>query len=210
MKGVSEMSPVKRRSPRKKPVGRLNSEDCPSPQKSPRGLTGRGGCIELVVFNNALCFFMSHTFSCVCVSFLSVLSTFFYLGSAAKSPRKSPYKHTVVTSSFYGKKKPIYLTPLERKAIKESLPSPPPSLPSPPSQEKKKNKKNVKGSSKPRKVAAKSKTAGKMAIQSYATASKAIKLPKLNNRFVSISVRPMIDASVFLFLDMWILIINYL
>ncbi|XP_030261548.1 N-acetyltransferase ESCO2 [Sparus aurata] len=143
-----EMSPVKRRSPRKKRVGRLDSKNCPSPQKSPRRLTG----------------------------------------SPAKSPRKSPYKHTVVTSSFYGKKKPIYLTPLERKAIKESLPSPPPPpLPSPPSQEKKKNKKNVKGGSKLRKVAAKSKTMGKMAIQSYTTSTKAIKLPKLNN---SVSSKP--------------------
>lgn len=193
---------MKRRSPRKKRVGRLDSKNCPSPQKSPRRLTGRGGCIKLLVFKKALCFFISHTFAHVCIICIR-LSTFFYLGSPAKSPRKSPYKHTVVTSSFYGKKKPIYLTPLERKAIKESLPSPPPPpLPSPPSQEKKKNKKNVKGGSKLRKVAAKSKTMGKMAIQSYTTSTKAIKLPKLNNRFVSISVGPIIDASVFLFLDM--------
>lgn len=82
----------------------------------------------------------------------------------------------MVTSSFYGKKKPIYLTPLERKAIKESMPSPPPTLPPPPPQEKK--KKNVKGSSKPRKVAAGFGNAGKMGV-------KAIKLPKLNSRFVS-------------------------
>lgn len=110
------------------------------------------------------------------------------LDPPTKSPQKSPFKPSVVTSSFYGKKKPIYLTPLERKAIKESLPPPPPApaLPSPPSQEKKKNKKNVKGGSKPRKVAAGSKNAGKMGFQSYTTSSREIKLPKVNSRFVFI------------------------
>ncbi|XP_070705662.1 N-acetyltransferase ESCO2 [Pempheris klunzingeri] len=139
-KGESEeMSPVKRRSPRKKPAGRLDKENCPSPQKPARRPAD----------------------------------------SPAKSPRKSPRKLSMVTSSFYGKKKPVYLTPLERKALKESLPSPPP-LPSPPSQEKKaKNKKNIKGGSKPRKVAAGSN--GKMGIKSYATSSKSTNLPKLNS-----------------------------
>uniref|UniRef100_A0A4W6DF22 Establishment of sister chromatid cohesion N-acetyltransferase 2 n=1 Tax=Lates calcarifer TaxID=8187 RepID=A0A4W6DF22_LATCA len=110
---IEETSPLKRRSPRKplpsptrkKPTGRLDKENCPSPQKSPH--------------------------------------------SPAKSPRKSPFKPTVVTSCFYGKQKPIYLTPLERKAIKESLPPPPP-LPLQPStsqakKPQKKNKKNMKG-----------------------------------------------------------------
>ncbi|XP_067429340.1 N-acetyltransferase ESCO2 isoform X2 [Thunnus thynnus] len=143
-KGVrEETSPVKRRSPRKKPAGRLGKETYPSPQKSPRRAAG----------------------------------------SPAKSPRKcSPFKPAVVTSSFYGKKKPIYLTPLERKAIKESRPSPP--LPLPPSQAKKpekKNKKNVKGGSKPRKVAAGSSHAGKMGFKSFNTSTKAIKLSKLNS-----------------------------
>lgn len=136
-KGVSEaMSPVKRRSPRKKPVNLLDKENCASPQKSPCRPTD----------------------------------------SPAKSPRKSTFKPSMVTSSFYGKKKPIYLTPLERKAIKESMPSPPPTLPPPPPQEKK--KKNVKGSSKPRKVAAGFGNAGKMGV-------KAIKLPKLNSSFTA-------------------------
>ncbi|XP_044024211.1 N-acetyltransferase ESCO2 [Siniperca chuatsi] len=146
-KGVSEeMSPVKRRSPRKKPVERLDKENCPSPLKSPRRPAD----------------------------------------SPAKSPRKSPFKPSMVTSSFYGKKKPVYLTPLERKAIKESLPSPP-HLTSPPSQEKKKNKnkKNVKGSSKPRKVAAGSSNAGKMGIKSYATSSTTVKLPKADSSFTA-------------------------
>uniref|UniRef100_A0A3Q3X498 Establishment of sister chromatid cohesion N-acetyltransferase 2 n=1 Tax=Mola mola TaxID=94237 RepID=A0A3Q3X498_MOLML len=66
------MSPVRKRSPRKKPVRCLNKANFPSPQKSQHRTAGR-----------------------------------------------------VVTSSFYGKQKPTYLTPLERKAIKESLPSPP-------------------------------------------------------------------------------------
>ncbi|KAM7367623.1 hypothetical protein PAMP_013909 [Pampus punctatissimus] len=106
---------------------------------------------------------------------------------AAKSPRKaSPFKPAVVTSSFYGKKKPIYLTPLERKVIKESLPPPPPPpLPLPPSQakkpEKKKNKKNAKGGSKPRKVAAGSSNVRKMSFKSYTASTEEIKLPKVNS-----------------------------
>ncbi|XP_042359387.1 N-acetyltransferase ESCO2 [Plectropomus leopardus] len=102
-------------------------------------------------------------------------------GSPAKSPRKSPFKPSVVTSSFYGQKKPVYLTPLERKAIKESLPSPPRPLPSPPSQEKNKNKRNVKGGNKQKKVAAGSGNSGKTSVKSSATFSKTIKLPKLNS-----------------------------
>ncbi|KAM9840292.1 N-acetyltransferase ESCO2 [Aulostomus maculatus] len=114
-----ETSPGKRRSPRKKPAGRLEKENCPSPQKSPR--------------------------------------------RAAGSPATSPYKPAVVTSSFYGKQKPVYLTPLERKAIKESLPSPPPSQEQNP---EKKNMKNVKGGRKPRKLAAGS-VEKKLAVRSY-------------------------------------------
>ncbi|XP_041814637.1 N-acetyltransferase ESCO2 [Chelmon rostratus] len=133
-----ETSPGKRRSPRKKPVGRLNKENSPSPQKSPRRPAA----------------------------------------SSARSPRKSPFKPSVVTSSFYGRQKSVYLTPLERKAIKECLPPPPP-LPSPPPQEKKKKKKNFKGGSVQRKVAAGS-NQGKMRIQSYSTSSRRIRLPKLS------------------------------
>ncbi|CAJ1078008.1 N-acetyltransferase ESCO2 [Xyrichtys novacula] len=140
--GVSEcISPVKRRSPRKRPVSHLDKENCPSPQKSPRRPAG----------------------------------------SPAKSPRKSPFKRSVVTSSFYGKQKPVYLTPLERKAIKESLPPPPhPPAPvaSPPSQEKKKRKKGVKGGSEQRKTTAGSSKAGKMGVKSVTTSAKTIKLPK--------------------------------
>ncbi|XP_039980394.1 N-acetyltransferase ESCO2 [Xiphias gladius] len=157
-KGVrEEMSPLKRRSPRKprqsptrkKPAECLDKENCPSPQKSPRRPAG----------------------------------------SPAKSPRKSPFKPTMVTSSFYGKQKPVYLTPLERKAIKESLPCPS-TLPSPPPQAKKpakKNKKNVKGGKKPGKVPAGSSNAGKMGIKSYATSTKTIKLSKLNS---SVTAKP--------------------
>uniref|UniRef100_A0A4W6DEI3 Establishment of sister chromatid cohesion N-acetyltransferase 2 n=1 Tax=Lates calcarifer TaxID=8187 RepID=A0A4W6DEI3_LATCA len=150
---IEETSPLKRRSPRKplpsptrkKPTGRLDKENCPSPQKSPRRPAD----------------------------------------SPAKSPRKSPFKPTVVTSCFYGKQKPIYLTPLERKAIKESLPPPPP-LPLQPStsqakKPQKKNKKNMKGGNKPRKVSAGLSNAGKMGIESYTTSTKTIKLSKLNS-----------------------------
>ncbi|XP_074471295.1 N-acetyltransferase ESCO2 [Sebastes fasciatus] len=108
-------------------------------------------------------------------------------GSPAKSPRKSPFKPSMVTSSFYGQNKPIYLTPLERKAIKESRPSPPPPPPSPPSQEKKKNKRNVKGGRKQRKVAAGSSNVGKTGTKSSATSPKMIKLSKFNS---SVAAKP--------------------
>ncbi|KAM6905698.1 N-acetyltransferase ESCO2-like [Lycodopsis pacificus] len=109
-------------------------------------------------------------------------------GSPAKSPRKSPFKPSMVTSSFYGQRKPIYLTPLERKALKDSLPSPPPRLlPSPPPQETKKNKRNVKGGSKQKKVAAASSNVGRTGTRGKATSSKTIKLPKRNS---SVSAKP--------------------
>nr|XP_020495588.1 N-acetyltransferase ESCO2 [Labrus bergylta]XP_029134303.1 N-acetyltransferase ESCO2 [Labrus bergylta] len=104
-------------------------------------------------------------------------------GSPAKSPRKSPLKKTMVTSSFYGKQKSIYLTPLERKAVKESLPPPPPpppTPPSPPSQEKKKRK-YVNGGSKPKKMAAGSSNAGKKGDKSNATTTKAINLSTISS-----------------------------
>uniref|UniRef100_A0A672IH47 Establishment of sister chromatid cohesion N-acetyltransferase 2 n=1 Tax=Salarias fasciatus TaxID=181472 RepID=A0A672IH47_SALFA len=44
--------------------------------------------------------------------------------NCATPPRKSPLKLSVVTSSFYSKQNSNYLTPLERKAMKESLPLP--------------------------------------------------------------------------------------
>jgi len=54
------------------------------------------------------------------------------LSPSKRSPQKSPSKPTsptMVTGSFYGKKKPLYLTPLERKLLKETK-SPPRMLPS--------------------------------------------------------------------------------
>uniref|UniRef100_A0A3Q0RNG9 Establishment of sister chromatid cohesion N-acetyltransferase 2 n=1 Tax=Amphilophus citrinellus TaxID=61819 RepID=A0A3Q0RNG9_AMPCI len=86
-------------------------------------------------------------------------------GSPARSPRKSSFKTSLVTSSFYGKQKPVYLTPLERKALKESLPCPPApaALPSPPAMTKKpekKTKKSIKAGSKSRKVARESSKGG--------------------------------------------------
>uniref|UniRef100_A0A3Q1FAV2 Establishment of sister chromatid cohesion N-acetyltransferase 2 n=1 Tax=Acanthochromis polyacanthus TaxID=80966 RepID=A0A3Q1FAV2_9TELE len=149
-KGVrEEMSPVKRRSPRnpptrKKPVGSLDKENCPSPQKSPRRPAG----------------------------------------SPAQSPRKSPFKPSLVTSSFYGKQKPMYLTPLERKAIKESLPLRLPAPPSPPTplaqKPEKKTKRNIKGGNKPRKATTGSSNGGKTAVK-YTTSTKAIRLSKVNS-----------------------------
>ncbi|KAM4521526.1 N-acetyltransferase ESCO2 [Odontesthes bonariensis] len=138
-RGLSgELSPVKRRSPRKKPVAHQ------SPHRSPQRLAG----------------------------------------SPARSPRKSPRKPSVVTSSFYGKQKVIYLTPLERKAIKESLPSPPAALPSPPSLAKKpvkKTKKSVKEGIKHRKKSLGSGKGGKMGIKSYARSTMKTEPSKLES-----------------------------
>lgn len=177
-KGVrAEVSPVRRASPRKKPVRCLNKENFPSPQKSPRrpaGMVDKRGLWFIYLKKKKKN--LSHTFIC-----LSIV-LFFFLDSPTKSPRKSQFKPSMVTSSFYGKQKSIYLTPLERKAIKESLPSPP--LPSPPSQENKKNKKNGKAGRKPGKVAAGSRNAEKMGIR-YTTSARTIKLSKLHSRFVS-------------------------
>lgn len=145
--GREETSPVKRTSPRKKLVGRLNKENGPSPQKSSRRPAD----------------------------------------SSSSSPRKPPLKPSVVISSFYGRQKSVYLTPLERKAIKESLPAPPPPLPplpSPPSQEKKK-KKNSKAGSRQRKVVAGSNNSGKMRIQTFSTSSRTIRLPKASSSAVA-------------------------
>ena len=110
------------------------------------------------------------------------------LVSPTKSPRKSPVKPAMVTSSFYGKKKPVYLTPLERKAIKECRPSPPPPpLPLPPSQVKKpvmKNKKKVTGGKKPRKVPAGCSKVRKTSVNNFTTHTKTIRLSKFDTRFV--------------------------
>ncbi|KAF7662624.1 hypothetical protein LDENG_00229150 [Lucifuga dentata] len=99
---------------------------------------------------------------------------------AAGSPAKSLRKPAMVTSSFYGKQKTVYLTPLERKKLKETLlPPPPPPLSLPPSQAKqvkKKNRKNVTGGNKPRKMAAKSKHGAKMNFKSSTTSSAMSKL----------------------------------
>ncbi|XP_075893661.1 N-acetyltransferase ESCO2 [Nelusetta ayraudi] len=109
-------------------------------------------------------------------------------GSPVKPPRKSPLKRSLVPGSFYGKKTAVYLTPLERKAIKEAVPPPPPlppPVPSPPTQKMmgKKEKKQVKGRKKPGKVAAESKKPGKKwAVQPFSTVAKTIRLSKMNNR----------------------------
>lgn len=98
----------------------------------------------------------------------------------------------MIPGSFYGKQKPAYLTPLERKAIKESLPSscpppPPPPLASPPAEGKKKSgkKKNLKGGRKSGKMATGSKKTEKLGIQRFTTTAKMIKLTKMNSRLFS-------------------------
>ncbi|KAM6964898.1 N-acetyltransferase ESCO2 [Aplochiton taeniatus] len=74
--------------------------------------------------------------------------------SSAKSPQKapgrrygSPCQPVVVASSFYSKRKPLYLTPLERKLLKETkAPSYPPADPYNMPADKTKKKKEAKGS----------------------------------------------------------------
>ncbi|XP_033846456.1 N-acetyltransferase ESCO2 [Periophthalmus magnuspinnatus] len=145
-KGMSEISPVKRRSPRnsarspkkrKPPLEHIEKDNCPS-HKSPQKLPA----------------------------------------SPAKSPRKaSPFKSTLISSSFYSKPKAVYLTPLERKKVKESLPSP--------QSEVIKTatiiKKDGKGGKKTKRLSTDSKNV-KNGIKRYATSANAVKVSTLNNR----------------------------
>lgn len=154
-KGMGEVTPVKRMSPRKsvrspktkQPAQHMDKENCASPHKSPRRL----------------------------------------LASPAKSPRKaSPFKPTVGLSSFYGKQKTVYLTPLERKKVKDSLPSPPP-LPSPPSSKLKKtvtmNTTLRKGAKKAKILSTKSENNMKNGMKRYATSTNAVKISTLNSSY---------------------------
>ncbi|XP_068610188.1 N-acetyltransferase ESCO2 [Brachionichthys hirsutus] len=102
--------------------------------------------------------------------------------SPAGSLAKSASNASMVTTAFYGKQRALYLSPLDRKAIRESLPPPPPPPPPPSvSQGKKKNKKGAKGGMKQRKLAAGSRHAGKMAAKGFATTSLTIKPSKPNS-----------------------------
>ncbi|KAK7907570.1 hypothetical protein WMY93_016182 [Mugilogobius chulae] len=102
------------------------------------------------------------------------------------SPAKSPRKPAVTSSSFYSKQKSVYLTPLERKKVKESLPSPPP-LPSPPSFEVKKtlavNKKDSKGAKKGKKASSVSRNNVVNGMKRYATSTNAVKVSTLNSSY---------------------------
>ncbi|XP_077366678.1 N-acetyltransferase ESCO2 [Festucalex cinctus] len=99
------------------------------------------------------------------------------------SPRKaagSPLKPAIMTRSFYGPKKSVYLTPLERKAVKESLPPPPPlSSPGQAKKVEKKNKVPAKGkAAKGKRVKA---TSAGSSIRNYAdAATKTVRLSKIN------------------------------
>ncbi|XP_054910112.1 N-acetyltransferase ESCO2 isoform X2 [Poeciliopsis prolifica] len=104
-------------------------------------------------------------------------------GSLRRSSRNSPAMTSVVTSSFYGKQKTIYLTPLERKAVKESLPSRLSALPSPPQSAKKtdkKTKKAAKRSTKPRKSSVGSNKRAKKETRSSQSPVKTIQLTRCN------------------------------
>ncbi|CAN9507495.1 unnamed protein product [Ophioblennius macclurei] len=115
-------------------------------------------------------------------------------GSLTMSPCKSPPKISLGSSSFYSKQKSNYLTPLERKAIKESLPLPPPAPPtvSPTLAKKPQTKKKAKGGKKPKKAAAGLTKGGKMGNKIDLTSTRTIKLNKLNS---GVAVKP-IPSSV--------------
>ncbi|XP_032442018.1 N-acetyltransferase ESCO2 isoform X2 [Xiphophorus hellerii] len=104
-------------------------------------------------------------------------------GCPRRSFRNSPAKPSVVTSSFYGKQKSVYLTPLERKAVKESLPSRLSALPSPPQAAKKtdeKMKKAAKRGNKPRKSSVGSNKRAKKETRSSQSPVKKIQLTRCN------------------------------
>ncbi|XP_014862330.1 PREDICTED: N-acetyltransferase ESCO2 isoform X2 [Poecilia mexicana] len=109
-------------------------------------------------------------------------------GSPCRSPRNSPAKPSVVTSSFYGKQKSVYLTPLERKAVKESLPSRLSALASPPQSAKKtdkKMKKTAKRGNKPRKSSVGSNKRAKKETRSSPSPVKTIQLTRCNTSAAS-------------------------
>ncbi|XP_043962148.1 N-acetyltransferase ESCO2 isoform X2 [Gambusia affinis] len=105
-------------------------------------------------------------------------------GSPRRSARNnSPARPSVMTSSFYGKQKGVYLTPLERKAVKESLPSRLSALSSPPQSAKKtdkKIKKAAKRGNKPRKSSVGSNKRAKKETRSSQSPVKTIQLTRCN------------------------------
>ncbi|XP_051909480.1 N-acetyltransferase ESCO2 [Hippocampus zosterae] len=100
--------------------------------------------------------------------------------SPRNSPRKAagfPLKQATMTSSFYGTKKSVYLTPLERKAVKESLP--PPST-----RQVKKAETKIKKAAKGKQVKAakgkQAKAATASSIRNYIESNNTIRLSKMN------------------------------
>lgn len=170
------MSPVKRR---KQPTERLLSPTGSQHggQESPHKPAGTTHLI--------------HFFFALKVLLTGNNKSFFWLlsvGSPRRSFRNSPAKPSVVTSSFYGKQKSVYLTPLERKAVKESLPFRLSVLPSPPQAAKKtdeKMKKAAKRGNKPRKSSVGSSKRAKKETRSSQSPVKKIQLTRCNTRFVS-------------------------
>lgn len=82
----------------------------------------------------------------------------------------------------------MYLTPLERKAVKESVPFPSPSPPpaSPPTQ-KNMSKKKAKSKAIGREATQPKKTEKKLTVHPFSTVAKTIKLSKVSTRFVLLS-----------------------
>ena len=98
----------------------------------------------------------------------------------------------MVASSFYSQQKPLYLTPLERKLVKEIKTVSPPPLPPPPDpkqQVEKKSKPGSAGSKQKKKGMASSAHATKMAMKSFLAPPKKISLKNLSRRFETHSIR---------------------
>ena len=125
------------------------------------------------------------------------------------SPAKSPQKRSTVACSFYGKQKPHYLTPLERKLVKELKGvSAAPALPPPPPPKKQTAKKSKPSAgTKQRKKGTASAQAVKSAMKSCMAPPKRISLKNLSRRFETHCIyRSHTLDIVFLFLTMSIII----
>ncbi|CAL8314551.1 unnamed protein product [Lota lota] len=118
-----------------------------------------------------------------------------HMHSPPGSPAKSPYKLSMMASSFYGKQKTLYLTPLERKLVKELKGvSPAPSLPPPPLPRQKVEKKSKPSvGAKQRKKGTASAQVVKRAMKSYMAPPKRISLKNLSSSAVpvpTLSIKP--------------------
>ncbi|KAM9798271.1 LOW QUALITY PROTEIN: N-acetyltransferase ESCO2 [Neosynchiropus ocellatus] len=149
-------SPAKRASPRKTHLGR------PDKENGPRRAGGSAGDPSDLLSSGVEV--PSH-------------------GLSAESPawmdqEASPGKRVVPSGCFYGRKPQAYLTPLERKALKDSLPAPPAQLD--PRSQLPRPKKVSRG----RKAGTGPALSKRTSMKKFVTATKPIRLSRLNSRSV--------------------------